>query len=216
VSRQLRVAVVEDHPLYREMLVATLSGRPELEIVAVADGARQARSLIEPGAVDVALLDVELPDGNGVALGIQLRRRDPRIGILLLSGQDVMELLLDLPPDVRRGWSYLSKGSAVSVEDVTRAIRATARGVTVIDPELARRAVPRRGSALSRLTDRQLEVLQLAAVGLSNAGIAERLGISAGSVENRLNLVYEALELPEGHNSRVSAVLRFIEETSRG
>ena len=69
---------------------------------------------------------------------------------------------------------------------------------------------------MSRLTPRQLDVLQLVATGLSNAGIAERLALSERSIENHLNGVYAALALPQSHNSRVSAVLRFIEETSHG
>jgi DNA-binding NarL/FixJ family response regulator len=212
----LRVAVVEDHQLFREMLVSALTGQDDITVAVTSAGAQEARTLIEPGRIDVAVLDVELADGNGVALGIQLRRKDPRIGIMLLSSYDVMELLLDLPPDVRRGWSYLSKSSAVSIQTITRALRGTASGHTVLDPELVQRAVPRHGSTLARLTPRQLEVLQLLATGLSNTGIAEHLGISERSVENHLNVTYAALELPKAHNSRVSAVLRFIEETSRG
>jgi DNA-binding NarL/FixJ family response regulator len=212
----LRVAVVEDHQLYREMLVSALASQEGIAVTVTAAGAQEARALISPGSIDVAVLDVELADGNGVALGIQLRRKDPNVGVMLLSSHDVMELLLDLPPDVRRGWSYLSKSSAVSIEIVTRALRATAGGRTVLDPELVHRAVPRRGSSLARLTPRQLEVLQLLATGLSNTGIAERLEISERSIENHLNLAYAALDLPKSQNSRVSAVLRFIEETSRG
>lgn len=212
----LRLAIVEDHQLFREMFVSVLDGQENITVVVTAAGAQNARALIEPGCIDVAVLDVELSDGNGVALGIQLRRKDPELGIMLLSSYDVMELLLDLPPDVRRGWSYLSKSSAVSIQTVTNALYATVAGRTVLDPELVQRAVPRRGSALARLTPRQLEVLQLLATGLSNTGIGERLSISERSVENHLNLTYAALDLPPGHNSRVSAVLRFIEETSRG
>lgn len=215
MNTALRVAVVEDDRLYREMLTSALSREEGITVPVSVEGAREARELIVPGSIDVALLDVELPDGNGVALGIQLRRKDPELGIMLLSSQDVMELLLDLPPDVRQGWSYLSKASTISMSFVTHAIRATSRGVPVLDEELVNRVRLRKGSTLSTLTPRQLEVLQLVAVGLSNLAIAQRLGISGRSVENHLHLVYQALELPENCNPRVSAVLRFIEETSR-
>jgi len=212
----VRVAVVEDHQLYREMLSSVLADQAGIEVRTSVAGAQAARAAITAGSVDVAILDVELADGNGVSLGVQLRRRDPRIGILLLSGLDVMELLLDLPADVRRGWSYLSKASAISVHTVTAAIRATASGHTMLDPALVAKSVPRKGSSLARLTPRQLDVLQLLATGLSNAGIAQRLELSERTLENHLNSIYAALKLPENQNSRVSAVLRFIEETSHG
>lgn len=211
----LRVAIVEDQPLYRSMLVQLLDADPRTTVAVEASGAAEARRRIIPGTVDVAILDIELSDGNGVGLGVSLRRAAPELGVLLLSSQDVMELLLDLPPDVRRGWSYLSKTTSTSAASLFTAIEATAAGQTVLDPELIGRSVPRAGSALAGLSQRQFQVLSLVAEGLSNAGIAERLGLSSRSVENHLNAVYSALDLPVGHNSRVSAVLRLIEETSR-
>lgn len=198
------------------MVVTTLGQRPETEIVATAAGVREARELIRPGEVDVAVLDVNLPDGNGIALGVQLRRADPHIGLLLLSSQDVMELLLDLPADVRRGWSYLSKNSALSTDSLVHAIQSTAAGSTVLDPELLRNARRREGSTLSRLSDRQYEVLRMVSTGYSNAVVAEKLGLAVRSVEAHLGMIYAALDIPEGYNARVTAVLRLIEETTRG
>lgn len=197
------------------MVSATLDRRPEIDVVATAAGATEARRVIQEGAVDVAVLDVDLPDGNGLALGIQLRRADAEIGILLLSAHDVMELLLDLPPDVRDGWSYLSKTSSLSTDSLVGAIQATAVGATVLDPELLRSATPREGSPVSRLGVRQYEVLQLVAQGYSNATVAERLGVTTRAVEAHLGLIYAALDIPEGHNARVTAVLRLIEQTAR-
>lgn len=214
-STPIRIAVVEDQALYREMLVTTLGQHSEVEIVANASGASEARKRIHPGSVDVALLDVDLQDGNGLALGIQLRRADPDIGILLLSSHDVMELLLDLPADVRKGWGYLSKTSSLSAESLIGAIQATARGATVLDPELLRAATPREGSAISQLSARRYEVLRLVAQGYSNAVVAERLGLVVRSVEDHLGHIYAALNIPHGNNARVTAVLRLIEETAR-
>lgn len=211
-----RIAVVEDQPLYREMIVATLGQRPEIEVVVTAEGARQGRERITAGLVDVAVLDVDLADGNGLALGIQLRRADPAIGILLLSAQDFMEVLLDLPADVRSGWSYLSKTSGLSAESLVSAIQATAAGTTVLDPELLQKARPREGSAVGQLSGRQYEVLRMVAQGYSNVVVGERLGIAVRSVESHLGMIYAALDIPDGHNARVSAVLKLIEETARG
>jgi DNA-binding NarL/FixJ family response regulator len=213
----LRVAVVEDQPLYRDMLVALLESQPDVVVAATASGAMEARDVVLPGSVDVAVLDVELGDGNGVGLGVALRRSDRKLGILLLSSHDVMGLLLDLPEDMRRGWSYLSKNSSTSIETLMRALRSTAAGGTVLDPELVERATPRQGSAVASLSPRQYQVLQFVAKGLSNVGIAEALEISSRSVENHLNSIYVSLGLAGSgaHNARVRAVLQFVEESAR-
>jgi len=214
---ELRIAVVEDQPLYRSMLVTLLEAQPGVSVVAVASGASEARQVISAGEVDVAIVDVELGDGNGIGLGVSLRRTDERLGILLLSSHDVMSLLLDLPSDQTLGWSYLSKNSSTTISTLMHALRETAAGGTVLDPELVDRATPRSGSAIAVLSPRQYQVLQLLAQGLSNAGIAERLEISSRSVENHLNSIYATLgiEASSTHNPRVAAVLQFIEESAR-
>lgn len=213
----IRVAIVEDQPLFRGMLTGLLNSQPSIRVVASVESVTEARKVIRPGSVDVAVLDVELGDGNGVALGVSLRRADPRIRILLLSSYDVLDLLLDLPPDVREGWSYLSKTSSTSMATLVGALRETARGRTVLDPALVAKSVPRAGSLVATLTPRQYEVLQLVAQGLSNGGIAEKLHLSEKSVQNHLNAVYSALDIPQesARNPRVTAVLRLLEETSR-
>ena len=217
VNEPLRVAVVEDQPLYRSMLVALLEAEPGVSVVVVADGAAEARALITPGIADVAMLDVELGDGNGIGLGVSLRTQDAGLGILLLSSHDVMSLMLDLPSDMTRGWSYLSKTSLTTAAVVLHALRVTAAGGTVLDSQLVQRAVPRKGSAISGLSSRQYQVLQLVAEGLSNAGIAERLELSTRSVENHINAIYATLDIEArgGRNPRVAAVLQFIEESAR-
>lgn len=211
------MAVVEDQPLYRSMLVSLLESQHDVTVVAVAAGASEARSLITPGLVDVAILDVELGDGNGIGLGVSLRTTDPDLGILLLSSHDVMSLMLDLPGRMTKGWSYLSKNSSTTAAVVMNALRVTASGGTILDPELVARAIPRKDSAISGLSTRQYQVLQLVAQGLSNAGIAERLQISTRSVENHINAIYATLDIDAhgGRNPRVAAVLQFIEESAR-
>jgi DNA-binding NarL/FixJ family response regulator len=213
----IRVAIVEDQPLYRSMLVTLLSAEPDIEVVVVASGAAEARKAIRPGVVDVAILDVVLGDGNGLGLGVSLRKAEPELGILLLSNFDVMALLVDLPENEAKAWSYLSKTSSTSPAVLIDAVRQTAAGGNVLDAELVQRSTPRSGSALSTLSPRQYQVMQLVAQGLSNAAIAEKLSLSRRSVENHLNTIYAALNLGERSekNLRVGAVLQFLEETSR-
>jgi len=214
-SRPLRVALVEDQPLFRSMLERVLRATEGIEVVASLDAVSEARRVLTPGLVDVVVLDIDLPDGNGIALGVVLRRRQPDLGILLLSAHDAMDLLLDLPRDVAHGWCYLSKTSTTSESALLHAVRAAAAGETVLDPALLERVAPRTGSTVARLTRRQFEVLRLLAQGLSNVGIGERLSITEKSVQNHVYAVYAALgiDTDPARNPRVSAALRLLEET---
>ncbi|MBD8059459.1 response regulator transcription factor [Cellulomonas sp. JH27-2] len=214
-TRHLRVAVVEDQPLFRSMLERTLGGTAGMQVVAAVGTTSEALRQFRAGFADVVVLDIDLPDGNGIALGVSLRRRQPSLGILLLSAHDAMDLLLDLPQDVAAGWGYLSKTSTTTEEVLVGAVRAAAVGETVLDPALLARMTPRAGSDVARLTDRQYEVLRLLAAGLSNAGIGERLGITEKSVQNHVNAMYATLGIDADpqRNPRVSATLRLLEET---
>lgn len=209
----VRVAVVEDQPLFRALLDDLIDSSEGFDLVASASDAREARRLLHAEVFDVALLDIELPDGNGFELGRELRRRHPRIGVVLLSGHDMMETLLGLPPAERAGWSYLSKTSATSREGLLQALRASAEGSNVLDPALVERRVPRRGSRLSTLTPRQLAAAKLVAAGLANDAIAREMGISAHSVDNLLNVVYASLGVREHPdvNPRVATALAVVE-----
>ncbi len=211
----VRVAVVEDQPLFRSMLERTLGETAGLQVVASMGTATEALRAVRPGVADVAVLDIDLPDGNGIALGVTLRRQQPGLGILLLSAHDAMDLLLDLPPDVAAGWGYLSKNSSTSEEVLITAVRGAAVGETVLDPALLDRVQPRAGSDVARLTDRQYEVLRLLSTGLSNAGIGVKLGITEKSVQNHVNAMYATLGIDADptRNPRVTAALRLLEET---
>lgn len=211
----VRVAIVEDHALYRDLLESSLASVPGITVVACVSGSTEAKKAIQPGAVDVAILDIELADGNGIGLGVSLRRANPQLGIVLLSGRDMIELVLGLPENERHGWSYLSKSSSTSLEMLVDVIRQTAQGHTVIDPALVDRSRARSGTPVGALTRRQFEILRLVARGLSNQSIADDLGIAANSVVNHLSSIYTALGIPEGSNARVSAVLEFLNDTSR-
>jgi DNA-binding NarL/FixJ family response regulator len=215
VKSNIRVAIVEDHDLYRELLSTSLTSTEGIEIVGAYSSVTAAKEGLKAGDVDVALLDIELGDGNGVALGVSLRRLDPNLGIVLLSARNMVELLLGLPEDVRRGWSYLSKTSVTSLDTLVSTIRATHEGETVLDPTLVARSFARRGTPVSTLTNRQFEILRMVARGMANQSIADELGIANNSVVNHLSAIYASLNIPEGQNARVSAVLEFLNDTSR-
>lgn len=214
-TQKIRVGVVEDHPLFLELLTNALSDSSQIEIVATAAGALEAKKWFKPEELDVLILDIELSDGNGIGLGITLRRKNPDVGIVLLSDKDVLELVLGLPEEDRRGWSYLTKSSTKSIDVLIQAIILSAQGQTVIDSSLTNRAQARPGTAISNLTNRQFEVLRSVARGESNQTIATNLGIAVNSVGNHLIAIYDTLGIPEGKNARVAAVLDFMQDTTR-
>jgi len=200
----------------RGMLEQTLNATEGIQVVHAVPAAAEARLVFTPGSVDVAMLDVNLPDGNGVALGVQLQRADPRLSIMLLSSEDVMGLFTTVQEEASRPWSYLSKRSTFARDVLVRAVLATAQGEVVLDPYLVQRSEPRAGSAVADLTPAQFGVLRLVAEGLSNQAVAERLGINTRSVESHLKSIYQRLGIDgEGANRRVAAVLSFLEQTGR-
>jgi len=213
----VRVAIVEDEALFRSMLSTIVHASPQLSLVGVAATAAEALQLFPRGSVDVAVLDVGLGTSSGIALGVELRRRDPHLRTLLLSAHNAMDAITGLPADVRHGWSYLSKTASIDVGTLLNAIRATARGAVVLDPELVNASVPRRDTPLATLTSRQLDVLRHVARGMSNATIAAQLGIVERSVHNHLTSIYATLGLDnaDGVNPRVAAVLTFLAESQR-
>jgi len=213
--RKIRVGIVEDHPLFLELVSSALREIPELDVVAVAGGAVEAKKWFKPEELDVLILDIELSDGNGIGLGITLRRRNPNVGIILLSDKDVLELIYGLPEEDRRGWSYLTKSSTKSIDVLLQTIRASAKWQTIIDPTLVNRSHARPGTPVASLTNRQFEVLRAVARGDSNQTIADSLGIAVNSVGNHLIAIYDALGIQDGKNARVAAVLEFLQDTNR-
>ena len=219
VKTKARIVLAEDDVLLRAGL-ASLLERSGFEVVAQAGDGEELIAAVREHRPDVAIVDIRMPPAygtEGLDAAQVIRAEFPTIGILLLSAQDSMDLLLDLPPDVRNGWSYLSKTSSTSTDTLVAAVRASAAGKTTLDSALIDRKKPRAGTAVARLTDRQYAVLRLLAQGRSNAGIGEALGITEKSVQNHINAIYGTLEIDTDptRNPRVSAALRLLEETGR-
>jgi DNA-binding NarL/FixJ family response regulator len=212
---ELRLAVVDDQPLYRHMLSSLLRAVPGVRSVVEAGSATEARSVLRPAELDVAILDIELGDGDGIELGRRLRSTAPGLGIVLLSAVDAMHRFLRLDRAEARGWSYLSKTSSLSAPALLASVRATADGRTVLDPALVAARAARRDSPVAALSPRQYEVLSGLASGLTNAAIGERLGIAVRSVDNHVNAVYAGLGVRSDgeRNPRVDATLLFLEHT---
>jgi DNA-binding NarL/FixJ family response regulator len=213
----VRVVIAEDLALLREGLVALLREN-EIEVVAqVQDGPGLLRAIAghEP---DLAIVDVRLPPSfhdEGLLAAIEARRRQPDLGVLVLSQYVETAYASELIGENTAGIGYLLKERIGDVRAFLDALERVAAGGTVIDRQVVTQLLaPRGGSddALSRLTAREREVLELMAEGRSNTAIAESLFVTSGAVEKHITNIFAKLDLPACHDDhrRVLAVLAYL------
>ena len=183
-----RIAVVDDHPVVREGLVAGLDGKGGLEVAGVFSSAEEA--IAAGRRVDVILLDLELPGMNGLQ-AIGRLAENAAVLVLTAYGEEVEEAL-------RAGAKgYLLKGA--SLDEIERAIATLAGGGSYVDPRVASRLV---APTSQRLSDREREVLRLVARGLSNKQIATKLRISERTAKFHVTAILNKL----GAENRAQAV----------
>lgn len=218
--QSLRVLIVEDEPLYRQMLEMALGADPELQIVGTFSNAEDVLARLDDLNVDVASLDIQLPGGmSGHELGFKLRRRWPDVGIVLLTSYLEPAFIHSLQRRRQTGWSYLLKCSNIDIGTLCRAVKGAAQGEIVIDPEILRELQLRPRSVLTKLSSRELETLKLIAEGYSNRAIAERLVVTLKSAENMVSRIFQKLGIEASNvnvQPRVAAVLRYLQETRTG
>lgn len=221
VSEQLRVVVGEDDVLFREGLARLLTGAGH-EVVAQCGDARDLLGKTLDYRPDVVVADVRMPPGDaadGLVTAIELRRRLPTTGVLVLSHFYEPELALELFGESPRGVGYLLKERVGDLTSFTEAVVRVASGGTALDPEVVSRLIGRRarGDALAGLSPRQRDVLASMAQGRSNLGIAEDLHLSEAAVEKHITALFRLLGLEPsgGEHRRVRAVLAYLRATGR-
>jgi DNA-binding NarL/FixJ family response regulator len=216
--KKIRVVVVEDEALFREMLVDALSQKSGLEIVGKTDDAEKAIALVRQTKPDVILMDIELAGKiDGIDAALAIKKEDPEIGIVILSAHDNPRYVTSLPLGESAGWAYLLKQTVSDVSTVVQTIEGCARGMVIMDPAVMAKLNPRRGSNVYGLTPRQQDVLRLIAEGYNNATIARELALTERSVESYINVIYQHLGLAgeSEANMRVKAALAFLKSSQR-
>lgn len=212
----MRILICEDSVLLREGLSRLLTDAGH-DVVAQLPDATALEAAIRDSDPDLAILDVRMPPtrtNEGILAAIAIRARGERPSVLVLSQYVEERYAADLIASGPAGFGYLLKDRVADVSDFLAAVDQVAGGGTVLDPEvvsqlLARR---RRDARMERLTPRERQVLALMAEGAANQTIAERLYVSAGSVEKHISAVFQKLELePEDGNRRVLAVLAHLD-----
>jgi DNA-binding NarL/FixJ family response regulator len=195
----IRVVLADDHPIVREGLRGMLAAEPGIEVVAEAASGAEAVAVAARYRPDVVLMDLRMPGGDGVTATSEILAATPGARVVVLT---TYETDTDIVRAVEAGAvGYLLKDTPVA--ELGQAIRAAARGETVLAPSVARRLVshvrqPRRDV----LSGRETEVLALVAQGLTNAEIGQRLSIAEATVKTHLIRLFGKL----GVNDRTAAV----------
>jgi DNA-binding NarL/FixJ family response regulator len=214
--KKLRVVLADDHPIFRQGLRMLVDAQPDMEVIGEAENGRVATSVAQKLAPDVVVMDVSMPDMNGLKATEALSASCPAIKIITLTRHTDGGYLQQLLDAGSRG--YVLKQS--EPDEIVRAIRAVGRGQTYLDPAVAGQVVGRverpsarrrRGNKLSR---RQEDVLRLVAWGLLSREIAARLEISIKTVEAHKANAMIRLELENRIEIVRYAVLQgWLEET---
>ncbi|SEK58013.1 MULTISPECIES: response regulator transcription factor [Rhodococcus] len=202
----IRVAVVDDHPVFRLGMVALLSTLDGIEVVAEASSSAEATALVTAD-VDVVLMDLELGDRSGVETTRDLVSRFPALRVLMVTMHEDDESIVASMRAGARG--YLVKGAVP--DEVERAIRAVANGELLLGAAVAERALGFMAASRSlaptvfpELTDREREVLDLVAGGHDTATISRRLVLSPKTVRNHISNILTKLGVPD----RSAAIVR--------
>jgi DNA-binding NarL/FixJ family response regulator len=217
VPEPLRVVIGEDDVLLREGIARLLS-EAGFEVAAQAGDAEELLRKALAHRPDVAVVDVQMPPGgrdDGLRAAIELRRRRPEIGVLVLSQVYEEHYALDLIGQRPEGAGYLLKERVGDVEEFIAAIERVAAGGSALDPEVVGRMLGRRAAGpVDRLTPRERDVLAAMAEGKSNQGIAETLVVTEAAVEKHVTGIFHKLGLgptPTEHR-RVLAVLTYLRD----
>jgi NarL family two-component system response regulator LiaR len=206
--KSIRILLADDHAFVRQGTRELLEKQEDLAVVAEADNGREAVQLALRERPDVVIMDFAMPELNGIEATRQIKAVAPGIKILVLTAYDSEQYV----------FAFLEAGAAgyllkdVNVDELVKAIRAVHAGESMLHPAIARKVINHfsqsqskqsTGDLLEQLTEREVEVLRLAAKGMSNRDISQSLGISIRTVQTHLSNVFNKL----GVGSRTEAVV---------
>jgi DNA-binding NarL/FixJ family response regulator len=208
VDEPIRVVIADDHPVYRDGLAALLGSVDGLEVVGTASTGAEVVEVARGASPDVVVMDVRMPDLDGVEATRRVTGEQPHVGVLVLTMSEDDETLLAALRAGARG--YLLKGA--NQREIVRAVTAVAEGQAIFGPAIAARvaelfAAPSQPAAqgpFPQLTAREREILDLLAAGRSNQQIAAALFLSPKTVRNAVSNVFAKLHVAD----RAEAIVR--------
>ena len=205
MADQITILVVDDHPLVREGLRSILENFSDFKVTGTARSGELAVSMYSRLKPDVVLMDVNLPDMNGIDAMVQIRQSAPDAHVLLVTsyveGADV-QMALDMGAT-----GFLSKNAEIS--ELARAIRTANEGKHTLSPEAVKSLIhnrPRPTPTGQLLTEREMNVLALLARGMTNQDIGHELSISVSTVKAYAAKIYRKL----GVNTRAEAIAKSV------
>ena len=196
----IKVFLADDHAMVRQGLASVLASAPEIEVIGEAGDGQEALKKIRSIRPDVAVIDITMEGLNGLEVARRIRKSHPKIRVLILSIHSQEEYIIEAFKIGASG--YLVKEAAV--DELIAAIKAVYKGQAYLSPSIARRLiddyldktqVPHTKSLEPRLTDREVEVLQLVAEGKSNSEIASLLNISIKTVSTHRAHIMKKLDI---------------------
>ncbi len=207
----IKVLVAEDHLITRQGIRRLLEDESNLTVIGEAGNGEEAVQMVGDLEPDVVIMDIAMPKLNGIEATRQIKLIRPATAVLILSAYDDDEYVFGLVEAGAAG--YLLK--TASGEELSRAIRAVHKGEPVLDPVIARKVlnrlrfpdkIPRVARPAEHLSDREIDIIKLAAKGMSNKDIANELHLSRRTIEGNLRTIFNKL----GVGSRTEAVMQAV------
>jgi NarL family two-component system response regulator LiaR len=208
---KIKIIIADDHAVVREGTRALLEREEDMEVVGEASDGEEAIKLIEKKQPDVAILDISMPKLSGIEVTRRIKPLFPSLAILILTAYDNDEYIFALLEAGAAG--YLLKD--VPGREIVDAVRSVHLGESVLHPSIARKVIQRailgkakasEGKSEIELSDREKEVLKMAARGMSNKDIADNLCISIRTVQGHINSIFHKL----GVGSRTEAIFQSV------
>jgi DNA-binding NarL/FixJ family response regulator len=193
-SGQIRVFLLDDHEIVRKGVRDLLEAEPDIVVVGEAGTVESALARIQAVRPDVAVLDVRLPDGDGVSVCREIRSRMPQVACLMLTTFSDDEALFDAIMAGAAGFVL----KQIRSTDLVGAIRTVAAGQSLLDPDAASRVMarlrePAHPDPLAGLTGQERRILELVGDGLTNRQIGERMFLAEKTVKNYLSAIFAKL-----------------------
>jgi DNA-binding NarL/FixJ family response regulator len=203
----IRVILADDHAVVRAGIRQFLEAAGGIDVVAEAQDGEQAILAIQELKPDVAVLDIQMPGQTGIDVTRWVRAHQPTTGVLVLTAYDDDPYILAVLQAGANGYVLKSADARILIE----AVRAVYEGKSALDPAITRKVMAHLsghplGQPVEKLSDRELEVLGLAAKGFTNKAIGVQLGISDRTVQGHLAKIFDKLQA----SSRTEAVMRAV------
>ena len=204
---KIRVLLADDHVIVREGIHRLLESAKDIEVVAEAGDGEEAQSLVQKHLPDVAVLDIQMPKASGIEVTRWLRAHLPQVGVLILTAYNDDPYVMAVLQAGANG--YVLK--TASSDDLIEAVRDVNEGKSALDPSITKKLMSNLfrqadQKPIEPLTDRELDVLRMAAKGYTNKAIGIQLNISDRTVQGHLAHIFDKMQA----TSRTEAVMRAV------